>query len=167
MINMFEQEHPDRIRRANVIILQIPKAHTEALVPGKEEYEIVGGYASHGWAVSQSEHNQGDETCFLFNLTQNLRFKAVRGRAPYQVTESATDQKNSRRLLFGRSGALIIENDFKKVSSKIGDQSSKEAQFVFGDEIMQKNKVDSIIPGKQQFEQPHRVEVWTIDIPEN
>jgi len=27
---------------------------------------IIGGYASHGWGISEKQ--RGDETCFLFNL---------------------------------------------------------------------------------------------------
>ena len=47
---------------------------------------IVGGYASHGWHVSGGLNGNnstakciGDETCFLFNLTNNLRFNARKG----------------------------------------------------------------------------------------
>ena len=50
----------------------------------KDSY-IIGGYASHQWKANNAE--LGDENCFLFNLTQNLRFNA-RGDAPfYQKTE--------------------------------------------------------------------------------
>jgi hypothetical protein len=65
-----------------------------------------------------------------------------------------------RRIIFGKT-ALVIENDFKKVLSKIGDSQDKNVPFVFGDELMQKNKVDSIIPGKiDSIEKPEIVEVW-------
>jgi hypothetical protein len=70
----------------------------------------------------------------------------------------------SRRILFGKS-ALVIENDFKRVSSRIGSIQNPNTQFVFGDEIMQKNKVDSLIPGKIEFEAPVFVEVWSFAIP--
>jgi hypothetical protein len=37
---------------------------------------------------------------------------------------------------------------------------------MFGDELMQKNKVDSIIPGKGfEMEQPTYVEVWVFELP--
>lgn len=42
---------------------------------------VIGGYASDGW--SASFNLGGDETCFLFNLTQNLRFNAVKGKNHY------------------------------------------------------------------------------------
>ena len=44
---------------------------------GRDTGYIIGGYASHGW--SASFNLRGDETCFLFNLTSNLRFNAVKG----------------------------------------------------------------------------------------
>ena len=88
---------------------------------GSKGDEIIGGYASDGWAASQELLGSGgDESCFLFNLTKNLRFNAIKGRGPYQVTDTA-DQKMNRRILFGKHGALVIENDFKRISSRIGD----------------------------------------------
>lgn len=44
---------------------------------GKDVGYIIGGYASHGW--SASFNLRGDESCFLFNLTENLRFNAIKG----------------------------------------------------------------------------------------
>ena len=69
----------------------------------------------------------------------------------------------NRRIQFG-GDALIIENDFKEVSSRIGNVQNPNSKFVFGDELMQKNKVDSIIPGKIKFEQPLEVEVWSFEL---
>ena len=60
--------------------------------------------------------------------------------------------------------ALVIENDFKKVSSTIGHLQDPNTQFVFGDELMQKNKVDSIIPGATEFQAPQYVEVWSFSL---
>lgn len=47
---------------------------------------IIGGYASHGWRVSVGMGNGGStgngiggNSCFLFNLTLNLRFNARDG----------------------------------------------------------------------------------------
>jgi len=34
---------------------------------------VVGGYSSVGW----TRDTAGDSTCFLFNLTNNLRFNAL------------------------------------------------------------------------------------------
>jgi hypothetical protein len=70
MLNMFEQEKDEKTRKANVILLQIPRSNNNfGPSQSKDEYEIIGGYASHGWAVSQSQKHQGNESCFLFNLT--------------------------------------------------------------------------------------------------
>ena len=60
--------------------------------------------------------------------------------------------------------ALAIENDFYTVSSKIGHLQDPNTRFVFGDELMQKNKVNSLIPGKLEFEKPHAVEVWSFSL---
>ena len=57
----------------------------------------------------------------------------------------------NRRILFGKE-ALCIEKDFEKVTSVIGNIQDQTTQFVFGDELMQKNKVNSIIPGKTVME---------------
>lgn len=49
---------------------------------GQERSYIFGGYASHGWLVSgniRHTSGNGDSTCFLFNLTKNLRFNAREG----------------------------------------------------------------------------------------
>ena len=162
MLNTFEQAKDGKNRLANIILFKVPPA------PGNrhkhDQPQIVGGYASDGWAASQELLGKGgDESCFLFNLTQNLRFNAVKARGPYQVTDTQSDQKMNRRILFGKV-ALVIENDFKRVSSTIGHLQDPNTQFVFGDELMQKNKVDSIIPGATEFQPPERVEVWSFSL---
>ena len=46
---------------------------------GKPKYtNIIGGYSSDSWLITVGdEHNSlGNDTCFLFNLTQNMRFNA-------------------------------------------------------------------------------------------
>jgi hypothetical protein len=86
---------------------------------------IVGGYASHGWSAKFPL--SGDESSFLFNLTQNLRFNSIRGQKHYQVTD-ASDQ-NSRRIKFGDTD-LIIENDFSTVTSML-----KGTHFAFGNQL--------------------------------
>ena len=107
----------------------------------KDTGYIVGGYASHGWSAKFP--NSGDDTSFLFNLTQNLRFNAVKGQKNYQLTD-ATDQ-NSRRIKFGDTD-LIIEDDFNSVTSML-----KGTHFAFGSQLYQKNRIDSVIPGKKKF----------------
>ena len=47
------------------------------------------------------------------------------------------------------------------MASHIGHIGDLNTKFAFGDELVQKNKVDSIIPGKNEFEQPVAVEVWS------
>lgn len=174
MLNKFEKEKDDKIRLANIILLKVPNSSSDFINSNRDRgmnkdddhFQIIGGYASDGWAASQELlGNGGDESCFIFNLTQNLRFKAVKGRGPFQVTDTQSDQKMNRRILFGKNGALVIENDFKRITSKIGDPQDPNTEFMFGDELMQKNKVDSIIPGKQfEIEQPVMVEVWSFSI---
>lgn len=77
---------------------------------------IIGGYASHQWKANNSE--RGDDTCFLFNLTQNLRFNA-RSDAPfYQKTEiHATSQV--RYIQFGHTDLVIHGPEFGTVTSTI------------------------------------------------
>ena len=41
----------------------------------------------------------------------------------------------NRRILFGND-ALIIENDFKEVSSRIGNLQNPNSKFIFSDELM-------------------------------
>ena len=77
MLNEFEKQKSDKTRLANVILLKVPNTNTENAT--KDDYQIIGGYASDGWAAS--EKRGGNETCFLFNLTQNLRFNAVPNKA--------------------------------------------------------------------------------------
>lgn len=109
---------------------------------------VVGGYASHGWSIS--EDKRGNHDCFLFNIKQNFRFSAVPGKPYYQQTLSENGIKFGDR-------DLVIENDFKSVTSEInGDY------FVFGTHLLQ-NKLDSLIPDRKQFE-PEMVEVWSFDL---
>lgn len=67
---------------------------------------IIGGYASHGWSLS--ENKWGDDSSFLFNITKNFRFSAVPGNPYYLET---VDKKG---IKFGESD-LVIESDFKNV----------------------------------------------------
>jgi hypothetical protein len=39
----------------------------------------------------------------------------------------------------------------------------KNTHFAFGNELFQKNKIDSIIPGKKVF-RPSEVEVWAFNL---
>ena len=73
-------------QRSNIILMEVE-------VPGQQR-NIIGGYASHQWKANNS--CVGDETCFLFNLTQNLRFNARKregGVTFYQKTEIVQTSK--------------------------------------------------------------------------
>ena len=134
MLEAFEKKGLT-LKQPNVIIIKV------------EKDLIVGGYASHGWSIS--EKFRGDSSCFLFNLKQNFRFTSVPGKPFYQETISRDGIK------FGETD-LVIQNDFKIVTSEInGDY------FVFGTHLLQ-NKLDSLIPDKKQFE-PEMVEVWSFN----
>ena len=55
----------------NIILMKVE------VPPGKQSEErpqnvVIGGYASHSW---RTNGKKGDQSCFLFNLTQNLRFQ--------------------------------------------------------------------------------------------
>ena len=51
----------------------------------------------------------------------------------------------------------MMENDFAHVSSLLKNH------FAFGNELQQKVKIDSIIPGKRVF-RPSEVEVWAFNL---
>lgn len=124
MLEAFEDKQ-NLVRQANVIILKVESDDKDRAMGGEDNRDtgfIVGGYASHGWSAKFP--TSGDDTSFLFNLTQNLRFNAQKGHRHYQVTD-ASDQ-NSRRIKFGDTD-LIIENDFQDVSSNL-----KGTHFAFG-----------------------------------
>jgi len=80
MLEAFEDKQ-NVVRQANVIIMRVESEERDnnmAADEGKDSGFIVGGYASHGW--SASFNLRGDDSCFLFNLTQNLRFNAKKGQ---------------------------------------------------------------------------------------
>lgn len=57
MLNKFEKEKDDRIRLANIILLKVPYKNQDTSGSGEkqgkqEDYQIIGGYASDGWAAS-------------------------------------------------------------------------------------------------------------------
>ena len=66
MLQEFDDEKLKKFRLANVILLKVPNTNTENAT--KDDYQIIGGYASDGWSASK-EKRGGDDTCFLFNLT--------------------------------------------------------------------------------------------------
>ena len=54
----------------------------------------------------------------------------------------------------------MIENDLKHLRSHIGHEEDKNAMFKFGDKLIQKKEVGSIIPGRNDIGKPRKVEVW-------
>lgn len=120
----------------------------------------MGAYCNEGWAIQ--EKYRGNSACFLFNLTNNLRFNAVPGFSHYQETYEdaslATEGRGKEankiyELRFGTTD-MVIANDFKACSSEIGDH------FVFGNEFY-KNKIKHINLKKETFK-PDLVEVWSL-----
>ena len=69
---------------------------------------IIGGYASHRWSRNGSN---GDKSCFLFNLTQNLRFNARESMPYYQSSDG-------QFLKFGNTD-LVFADGLHTVTSQI------------------------------------------------
>lgn len=83
MLEAFEDKQ-HQLRQANLIILKVEnddKDRPDGAGSSSDTGYIVGGYASDGW--SASFNLRGDDTCFLFNLTHNMRFNAVKGQPHY------------------------------------------------------------------------------------
>ena len=127
MLNKFEVDKEKDKRLANLILLKIPNSQSEAGqgmrsrqigYAENEQYQIIGAYASHGWAVNKNMMNGGDKSCFLFNYHKNLRFNAVDGMDPYMNVETHTiDDREQRTIMFGDE--LQISREFKNVTSTI------------------------------------------------
>jgi hypothetical protein len=64
----------------SVILMKV-----EALDENKKlQSYIIGGYASHSWLISVGNGSgNGDDSCFLFNLTLNLRLNARKSKPFY------------------------------------------------------------------------------------
>lgn len=83
-----------------------------------------------------SGKGMGDDSCFLFNLTLNLRFKARPGNQNYQFAT----EKEAR---FGKTD-LVLKDNFKTCTSKIIVPSFQNAgkkgdtqgsHFCFGNDL--------------------------------
>ena len=90
----------------NIILMRVDRndGHSDS-----NKTYIIGGYASHKWK-GQANGN-GDKSCFLFNLTQNLRFNAREGMPFYQSSDGSY-------LQFGNTD-LRITDSFQTVTSLI------------------------------------------------
>jgi len=85
MIEAFEDKQ-SIVRQANIILMKVESEEKDGNLnnddnESKNTGYIVGGYASHGWSASFDK--RGDDTCFLFNITENLRFNAIKGQPYY------------------------------------------------------------------------------------
>ena len=89
----------------SVVLMKIESGTDEETSAAKSY--VIGGFASHSW----SESPGGDASCFLFNLTLNLRFTAREGLPSY--TSCSEDE-----LRFGETD-LVVKNGFKSVRSKM------------------------------------------------
>lgn len=109
---------------------------------GLERSYIIGGYASDGWLIKEGKEGKGDENCFLFNLTLNLRFNA-REKMPYWQSTSKDE------IRFGNTD-LVIKDSFATVTSHITlpnssgaplgngirkDQTNGGSHFSFGNDL--------------------------------
>ena len=84
---------------------------------------VLGGYSSHGWDITQ----KGDNTCFLFNLTENLKFTSISrtymdGSDAYTWVskdakkaqeETYSHIKTAKHELHFGPKELVVKNDFQ------------------------------------------------------
>ena len=112
----------------------------------------------------------GDQNCFLFNLTQNLRFNAIKGRGPYQSIEINSQQGNVKTISLGGQ-ALQIDNQLRSISSQIEGIHDNDCKFVYANclhasesDKHDHGKVDSLLPGKanNRIERPTAIEVYVL-----
>lgn len=78
-------------------------------------------------------------------------------------------REGGEEIRFGNTDLVIREN-FTQASSQItapnqskaggADPNAGASYFYFGNDLTQRGKVDSLIPGEQSFV-PSRIEVWT------
>jgi len=132
-------ENFEHIETPSVIVMKV------------EEKRIVGAFATHSWSLSDLQ--RGDPNCFMFNISQNIRIDALPGNPYYQDVQQ-TD--GILKLAFGDND-LIIEDEFKRVSSFI-----RNSFYSFGHDYFLKNKVTSIVPGRNIMK-PSACEIWVLD----
>ena len=84
-------------RSPNVILMQVE-------ADGRTYF--IGGYASHQWKANNQDI-KGDSSCFLFNLTQNLRFNARENMDFYQKTSIENESDGVKSIQFGNTDLII------------------------------------------------------------
>lgn len=81
LIEKFEQFDSGKTVTHSVILMKVDHGNDEDTSAVKTY--IIGGYASHAWRLTGGNNGDnggnGDTSCFLFNLTLNLRFNAREG----------------------------------------------------------------------------------------
>jgi len=156
----------------NIILMKVPIERVNKDGNIEVEHNIIGGYSPDSWLITVGDEkvSNGNTSCFLFNLTQNLRFPACTGKSFYKIADE-------HKLQFGDTDLVITEN-FKEVSSDIrrpqasghtftgeGDGGS---HYYYGSEVSKKSKANAIIPNYEEitgkpFFEPSIVEVWTLE----
>jgi hypothetical protein len=94
----------DDTKIPNIILMEV-EVESEG---GEKTTNIIGGYSSDSWliTVGNEENLLGNDTCFLFNLTQNMRFNARKfnkqgGNSVGYISAS------EKKLRFGDSDLVI------------------------------------------------------------
>lgn len=110
IIDIFEERNKregNTKRLANLMLLKV----------GGEDgaTHLIGGFATEGWLrkVDNRLRHDTNET-FLFNFNLNLRFNAVKDRAPFH----SLDIRHSKFMGFGER-ALHLADNFRTISSFI------------------------------------------------
>ena len=78
------------------------------LVQNENPDEKFGGFANESWSTNKLK--SGSSECFLFNLTKNLRFDAVKGKNFYQFCPNPSCIKfGEKDLVFNVLYSVILE----------------------------------------------------------
>ena len=89
-----------------------PKKQNLRVTVKQDDNDNESGLNRLGEGFKQQQREpEGDETCFLFNLTKNLRFNAQPSRSFYT-------RADSEKIQFGNND-LVITEDFYRVTSNI------------------------------------------------
>lgn len=122
IIEFFERKQAHMM--PNIILMQIEN---------RGQKQIIGGFSSHGWlrdsSITQNINGMdltmrfgGDETCFLFNLTQNLRFDTLRG------ADSGDIPVYTSTSLIRDGDDMEAEDDDEEEESHIDENDDDESQ---------------------------------------
>jgi len=125
-----------------------------------------GAFSSHGWDGVQ----KGDETSFLFNLTENLKFTTIsrtylahdQSNKAYTWVKHADNQKTGKYELHFGQKELVVKSDFKQVCS---DLVNSYYFTLYGD-LQLRDRLDSLVPESQTLT-PKMVEIWLFEEPPN